>query len=132
MKWKYFLTWLPGIPIAILNGSVREFIFNNYMGALQAHQLSVLSFFFLFGVYVWFLIPYMKFSKISDSLNLGFFWLIYTIIFEFIFGHYVMGHSWAKLFYDYNLLGGRLWVLVLLWIFSSPWIVYHIKGTEKT
>lgn len=33
--------------------------------------------------------------------------MILTIIFEFVFGHYIAGHTQGKLLNDYNLLKGR-------------------------
>jgi hypothetical protein len=36
--------------------------------------------------------------------------------FEFLVGHYVMGYPWIRLFHDYNIFAGRLWVVLLLWI----------------
>jgi hypothetical protein len=56
----------------------------------------------------------MKIKDVKTLLGIGFFWVVITVIFEFVFGHYVMGHPWQKLFADYNLLNGRLWVLVLI------------------
>jgi hypothetical protein len=54
-------------------------------------------------------------------------WLVLTVIFEFLFGHFVMGHPWSSLFHDYNLLAGRVWVLVLIWIAAAPSIFYRIQ-----
>jgi hypothetical protein len=45
---------------------------------------------------------------------IGTFWVILTVLFEFGFGHYVAKHSWQKLFADYNIFKGRLWLLVLI------------------
>lgn len=131
MVWKYFLAWLPGIPIAIINGSLRQFGYRPFMGELEAHQLSTLSFLILFGFYVWFIIPWMKFTKKYQPLYLGIFWLVLTIIFEFVFGYYVRGYTWEKLFYDYNLLDGRLWILVLIWIFISPLLINKLRTRNK-
>lgn len=61
--------------------------------------------------------------RIKDAktlLGIGFFWVVITVIFEFVFGHYVMGLSWQKLFADYNLFNGRLRALVLLNNFFAP------------
>ena len=52
--------------------------------------------------------------------------LVMTIIFEFGFGHYIMGHSWQKLFADYNILQGRVWSLFLLWIMVMPYVFFSI------
>jgi len=64
----------------------------------------------------------MRIKNVKTLLGIGFFWVVITIIFEFVFGHYVMGHSWQKLFADYNLINGRLWVLVLLNNIFAPLI----------
>lgn len=41
-------------------------------------------------------------------------WMILTVVFEFSFGHYVVGGSWSKLLSDYNILDGRVWSLFIL------------------
>lgn len=127
MKLKYFITWLPGIPIAIINGSIRQYYFRNYMRELSANQLSVLSFIILFAIYVWYILPWLKLSSVREAFHTGIIWISYTVIFEFIFGHFVMKHSWEKLFYEYNILEGRLWIIILLWILLSPPTIYRIK-----
>ena len=60
------------------------------------------------------------------ALAIGGIWLALTVAFEFLFGHYVMGHPWSRLFHDYNLLEGRLWVLVLVWTFIAPYVFYRL------
>jgi len=63
-----------------------------------------------------------NFSK-KELISIGFLWLLLTISFEFIFGHFVMGHTWEKLFADYNILNGKIWILVLFTTFLAPVIV---------
>lgn len=128
MKWIYFLSWVPGIPIAILNGLLRESCYTRYLSELAAHQASTVSFIILFGVYVWFVLRWLKLSSSREAFRVGLTWLALTIVFEFLFGHYVMGNPWESLFHDYNLLAGRLWILVLLWITASPLILYRLKA----
>jgi hypothetical protein len=43
-----------------------------------------------------------------------------TVLFEFGFGHYVMGTPWHVLVADYNLLAGRVWLLVPLSMAAFP------------
>jgi hypothetical protein len=131
VKWKYLLTWIPGVPIAIANGSIRQFIYQVYFDELTAHQLSVLSFIPLFGLYVWFIIPWLKLNSTVEAIHVGVFWLAITVIFEFIFGHFVMGHPWTKLFHDYNFLEGRIWVVVLIWITISPLVLRKLKNYKN-
>jgi hypothetical protein len=63
----------------------------------------------------------------KQALLIGFNWLVLTIIFEFLFGHYIMGHTWELLLHDYNILEGRFWSFVLLWTFIGPTIIYRIS-----
>jgi hypothetical protein len=51
---------------------------------------------------------------------LGLAWVFATIAFEFGFGHWIAGHPWSRLFTDYDLTAGRIWLLVLLTEFSMP------------
>lgn len=129
MKWKYFLAWLPGIVIAIGNGLLRLFVFQSFLGELEAHQLSAVSFILLFGTYVWLILPWLKLSSTAEAIRVGVFWLTITILFEFIFGHFVMRHPWEMLLHDYNFLEGRLWVMVLFWTSISPYLLFRLKSS---
>ena len=127
MNWKFFISWVPGIPIAIFNGVIRGYWYQQFLPEQQSHQLSTLSFIILFGVYVWFILRWLKLPSTQAALRLGLFWLVLTVAFEFLFGHFVMGYSWTTLFQDYNILAGRVWILVLVWITITPVIFYLIK-----
>ena len=52
-----------------------------------------------------------------------------TLAFEFLFGHYVAGHSWSRLIADYNILEGRVWSLFLVWIAVLPYVVWRLGRT---
>lgn len=56
MNWKFFVSWAPGIPIAIANGILRDYGYRQFLPELPAHQLSAASFMVLFGIYVWFIL----------------------------------------------------------------------------
>lgn len=51
-----------------------------------------------------------------------------TVVFEFGAGHYIFGHSWEKLFADYNFVRGRIWALVLVTTFFAPILVERLRG----
>jgi len=127
MNWKYLVSWIPGIPIAIVNGLLRNSLYRQFLTELHAHQLSAISFIVLFGIYVFFILKWLKLSSAQEALRLGLTWLVLTVAFEFLFGHFVMGHPWASLVHDYNLVAGRVWVLVLIWIAATPSIFYRIQ-----
>ena len=69
--------------------------------------------------------PRLSARSSAQLLGVGFIWLVLTIAFEFLFGHYEAGASWETLTAEYNLLRGRLWPLVLLATFLAPWFWRH-------
>lgn len=121
------LTWLLMIPVAILNGGFREAVLVPAVGDLRGHQLSVLT-----GSVAFFALVYTMLHRdvprYTDRwlLGLGGVWVVATIVFEFIFGHWVMGHTWSYLLADYNVFAGRLWPVVLAAVAIAPLAVKRI------
>lgn len=125
---KYTIAWLPMVVIAIVNGAMREAGYKKFLGELRAHQVSTVTGIALFGLYIWALSLWWKIESPAQAVTIGLIWLVLTVAFEFGFGHFVMGHSWSRLLHDYNLLKGRLWVLVLLWVAIAPYAFYRLSG----
>jgi hypothetical protein len=125
---KYIIAWLAMPIIGIVNGAVREFTYKKALGELRAHQVSVASGIILFGLYVWILSLRWKIGSAAQAVAIGLIWLVLTIAFEFVFGHYVMHNPWSRLLHDYNILEGRIWVLVLLWITVAPYVFYKLSS----
>jgi len=76
---------------------------------------------------MWIIEGSWKFSSSSEALAVGLMWLAQAIMFEFLFGHYVMGHSWEILFAEYNVFEGRFWSIVVFWTAAAPLIVHRIR-----
>ncbi len=117
------LVWLLFMPLAILNGTIREFVYKKYVGELRAHQVSSVIF-----VIVVFIVTAIFLTLVDSYTNeelalIGIIWTTLTILFEFVFGHYVMKHSWEKLFADYDIRKGRVWGLVLFSFLVAPIII---------
>ena len=124
---KYIVAWFPMIIIAIANGLFREKFLAGRLNELQAHQASTASMILLFGIYVWVLLKIWEPETTNQALMIGVFWLLFTVIFEFLFGHYIVGHSWNKLLHDYNIVKGRVWILVLIWVAIAPYVIYKLQ-----
>lgn len=116
------------VILAIVNGAVREKLYGPFMGELSAHQLSTLSGIILFGLYIWILTGIWRIETSNQAFVIGIMWVIMTVLFEFIFDHFIMNHPWGKLFHDYNLLEGRVWLLVLIWTAIAPYVFYRIRS----
>lgn len=124
---KYFLAWFPLVVIAIINGSIRQFGYSQYVTELSAHQISTFTGIVLFGIYIWLITRVWKINSAKQAFAIGGMWLGMTILFEFGFGHYVMGHPWSKLLHDYNLFAGRLWIFILIWTATAPYVFYKFN-----
>ncbi len=124
---KYILAWFPMVVIAILNGMLRESVIRGFLGELASHQLSTLTGAFLFGLYIWAVGRFWELESCKQALAVGLIWLLMTVTFEFLFGHYVAGHSWSRLLQDYNLFAGRVWPLLLAWVTVAPYVFFRLK-----
>ena len=65
-------------------------------------------------------------------MAIGLIWLGLTVAFEFLFGRFVAGHSWIRLLQDYNILAGRVWSLLLLWVALAPYLFTRANLKAKS
>jgi hypothetical protein len=113
--------WLLLLVIAIAGASLRETLLRPRLGDQWAHVVGTLLVVLVFAGVIWATVGWVSPTlERAQLLTVGVVWLVATVVFEFAFGHYVMGHSWSRLLADYNLLAGRVWVLVLLTLLCMP------------
>lgn len=121
----HILWWFVFPFVGILNGVLREATYKKFFGDLPAHQISTATGIIFFGIIFYFIFKKWKIQSLNDAILIGLIWLTLTMLFEFGFGHYIMGNSWEKLLYDYNIAEGRIWSLFLLWITIAPVIFFQ-------
>jgi len=127
------MAWLLLLVIAVGAGAVRETVLAPRIGAGTAHVIGTLAVVAVFLVVIRFLVSWIVPSLEGGRLfRLGVGWTLLTVAFEFGFGHFVMGHPWSRLFHDYDLLSGRIWVLVLLTTLMGPWLLGRRIGNSTT
>ena len=114
--------------IAIANGITRDLGYRRYVTELTAHQISTLTGAVLFAIYTWALSLRWPLPSTAQAFAIGAVWVVLTITFEFLFGRFVAKSTWRKLVTDYNLLKGRVWVLILLWVFVLPYVVFRLRS----
>ncbi len=120
--------WLGLSALAIANGVAREGLYGEAVGDHAAHQISTVTLIMLIAGYSWLLQRWWPLSSSRTAWQVGAGWVAMTIAFEFGFGHYVTGNSWSALLADYNLLEGRLWLLIPLTILLAPELARRARG----
>ena len=114
--------WLILLVVAVTLGALRSYILVPRLGELRAHQLGTLIGCAAFMVVFWFAFRHSALPS-GQALFIGAILVAMTVIFEFGFFHFVAGKPWEVLIADYNILKGRIWILVLLTTLLGPWIV---------
>ncbi|OGS82670.1 MAG: hypothetical protein A2061_09230 [Gallionellales bacterium GWA2_59_43] len=127
MKARYLYAWFVLLAVAVINGALRESTYGKHVSELLAHQLSCVTGIFLFGVVFYLYVRRWPFASGRQALCVGLFWMALTVAFEFLFFHYVGGHSWAILRANYDLSAGRLWPLILLWVGFAPYFFNRFR-----
>jgi uncharacterized protein YneF (UPF0154 family) len=119
--------WLLILILAVLNGAVRDAWLVPRLGdplarALSSVTLSALAFLTTFAT-----IPWIQPVTARQAWWLGALWIVLTLAFEFLAGHYAFRRAWPDLLSDYNLRQGRIWLLVLVTTFVSPWCTARLR-----
>jgi hypothetical protein len=123
---KSILIWLSIIPIAILNGGFREKCLILWVGENYAQPISGIILCLLIFIVSLIFIPRLGKGKPKTYWEIGFLWVILTILFETILG-LAMGNTLTALLKSYDITTGNLWLLAVLFTGIMPWLVAKIK-----
>ena len=124
---RFFLSWFPMIPIAVANGALREAWLVPRTGEHRARQLSTLLLIAFFSIYFAVVFSVWPIASRTEAVNVGSMWLALTLVFEFVLGRFVSRLSWRKMLSEYNLVAGRLWALVPLWVAAAPYVFFRLQ-----
>jgi len=122
----YLLAWCVMLLVSIANGGIRDLTYGKHVDELTAHQLSTVSSVLLLGIVVRVFVRLYPPDSGRQAIWIGLIWMAMTVAFEFLFFHYVGGHSWAELLGNYNVFSGRVWIVVLAWIAIAPYVFYRV------
>lgn len=131
MKIRYLAAWFVLLLVAMVNGALRELTYGKYVSELSAHQLSCVIGILLFAVVIHQYVRRCPPASAREAWYIGLFWMALTLAFEFLFFHYVGGHSWEALLANYDMTAGRLWPLILLWVAVAPYFFYRLSGKHS-
>ena len=128
MVLRSLVVWFGLLVVAILNGALREATLVPRLGNEAAHAVSSITLSLAILIVVYLVIPWIRPATLHQAGAVGVGWLCLTLLFEFGFGHYLRGRPWQELLADYNVVRGRIWVLVLVTTALAPLAAARVRG----
>jgi hypothetical protein len=119
--------WLVILVLASLNGAVRDLVVAPHIGDTVARVISTLILCGLVLLVTWLSIRWVGPHSRRQALAVGLFWLVLTLAFEVGAGR-LSGKSWSVVLADYDVLRGRIWVLVPIVTFMAPPWLGRLRG----
>ena len=116
--------WFGLLVLAVLNGGFREAMLVPRLGRGVGQAVSTVMLSTLILGLGWVTLPWIAPATLQDAWTVGIAWVVLTLAFEFLGGHFIFGKPWPELFADYNLLAGRIWVMVLIVTLMTPVIAF--------
>jgi len=119
--------WLLIVVLAMLNGLLREAVLLPNLSKAVAFVVSGLLLALCILVVAVALARWLKLSSTRRCVCVGTLWLCFTLLFEFGFGYFVQGHTWAEMLEAYTFKDGNIWPLVLVVTFVAPLAARHVR-----
>jgi len=123
---KSILIWLSILPLAILNGGLRDKIIAPLIGMEYARPISGLILCLLIFAVSLLFIPKLGKGSRKDYIFMGLLWILLTIIFETGLG-LSLGNTCKEIIATYNITTGDLWLLVIMFIGIVPYLTAKLK-----
>jgi hypothetical protein len=120
------VVWFGIMLLAIVNGAARDIVLAPRLGDLVARAVSCVTLAGVILLVAWLSLRWIEPLSMSDAWTIGMMWLAMTLAFEFLAGHYLFRTPWVTLLADYDIVAGRLWILVLAATLTSPAIAYYL------
>lgn len=122
---KSLLVWLMIIPLAVINGLVRDYVMQPLLGR-YALPLSGIALCALVWALAWLCIPRLGVSSPGQLASIGLVWAGLAVIFEGLLG-LALGKTLAELLAAYDMTSGNLWLLVVLCVGCAPWVAAKMR-----
>jgi len=125
---KAMAVWMVTVVVAIANAGLREKVVTPFIGSTAALPLSGVTlslFIFLLSLVF---VPWFGKLEAGGYFKIGLLWVVLTLCFEFVLGHFVLGKTWSEVMQVFNVTRGDLFSLVLLSSLLSPWLAARLRG----
>ena len=121
------IIWLALLVVAVANGAFREAVLIPRVGPHTGHIVSTLMLCAGILIVTYLAVSWIHPRRHRDAIAIGLAWLALTLAFEFGLGR-ARGKPWSELLADYDVLKGRIWVLVLVTTAVAPYLAARARG----
>lgn len=122
---KGILVWVLIIPIAMLNGALRDNILTPELGSDNSLLLSGLILSACIFIIAIIFIPKLKLT-FKQASAIGLIWFLLTNLFDILLV-YLEGNNLLNFFEAFDVSTGNLWIVVILSSFFAPVFARSIK-----
>lgn len=119
--------WFVLIAVEFVHGILRAFFLRPYVGDFRSRQIGVFTGSVLILVVAFLFIRWIDAPNTKSLIGVGLLWLILTVAFELVFGHFVFGRSWEGLFSDYDVRHGGFLAFGMAVLTFSPMIATRLQ-----
>jgi hypothetical protein len=123
---KSILIWLSIIPLAILNGGLRENFLTPWLRENYAQPVSGIILCLLIFIVSFVFIPRIGKGEAKTYWKIGFLWIGLTLVFETLLG-LALGGSFGELLQAYDITTGNIWLIVVIFTGIVPWLIAKIN-----
>lgn len=123
---KAILIWLIIIPLAIVNGAIRNYVTEPLLGSSVALPLSGVILSVLIFVTAYLLIPKIGKSKPVVFILIGLLWFVLTNLFDLMMT-VIGGNPVSDFFGMFDITTGNLWSIVVAVCLISPILTAKIR-----
>ena len=118
--------WLGVLAMAIANGALRNVVTQPLWGEEAARRVATVVLLVAMALYVWWFEHRHPLPSARLAWQVGVAWTVMTLTFEFGLG-LATGLSWSTMLADYDLVAGRIWVLVPLFTAVAPALARNLR-----
>ena len=127
MPFRALILWFALLVVAVANGGFREALLIPRFGPHAGHIVSTIMFCAGILIVTYVAAAWIHPGSRRDTIAIGLAWLALTLAFEFGFGR-ARGKPWSELLADYDVLKGRIWMLVLVTTAVAPYLAARAHG----
>jgi len=122
------VVWVLLAVVAVANGVARNFLLEPRIGEAIAHVAGTIVLCALIFLVTLATVGWIGPTRPLEASLIGLLWVVLTLSFEFLAGHFLFGHPWERLLGDYNISRGRFWILVPVVTYLAPRLALRMRG----